>query len=152
MPLRGLFILNCYGKWGASVMHTPHHLPTVFLLKVARIFGPLLLVDGRALGEPATRFYWSTGGGRRPASIGRQAERTGSPLPFGDRRIIDGSERISYPVSRAYICKILKFWFPLLYNEPISVSHFSSFTTHFASKQYNGWISMISKKTQIILQ
>ncbi len=35
--------------------------PPVFLLKVTRIFSPLLLVDGRALQEPATNFYWSTG-------------------------------------------------------------------------------------------
>ncbi len=76
---------------------------------------------------------------RQPASIGRQAaavdplllvDRRREPAArfhFGDRRIIDGSERISYPVSRACIRKILKFWFLLLDNEPISVSHFSSF-------------------------
>jgi hypothetical protein len=53
----------------------------------AKIFGPLLLVDGRALRE---------------------------------MRVLT----VSYPVSRAYKCKV---WFLSLDEEPISGSHFSSF-------------------------
>ncbi len=54
----------------------PH--PPVVLLKVTRIVSPLLLVDGQALREPATHFYWSTcGENRQPASICRQADHWG---------------------------------------------------------------------------
>jgi hypothetical protein len=54
--------------------HPPLPHPPVFLPKVTRIFGPFLLVDGRALRQPATDFYWSTfGENRQLASIGRQA-------------------------------------------------------------------------------
>jgi hypothetical protein len=35
-------------------------------------------------------------------SIGRHAERTGNPLLFVNRLIIEAFQRISYPVSRAY--------------------------------------------------
>ncbi len=61
-------------------MHPPPH-PPVFLPKITRIFGPLLLINGRALREPAsptTHFYWSTcGENRQPASICRQADHWG---------------------------------------------------------------------------
>ncbi len=84
---------------------SPH--PPVFLPKVTRIFGPFLLVDGRALRQPATHFYWSTGG------------ETGNLLLFDDSQNIEGSQRILYPVSRAYTCQIFSFFYSLLGNEPI---------------------------------
>ncbi len=43
-------------------------------------------------------------------------------------------------------------WFLLQDNEPISRSYFSSFLHILPLKQYTGWISMKSMKTQIILQ
>ncbi len=43
-------------------------------------------------------------------------------------------------------------WFLLQDNEPISRSPFSSFLHILPLKQYTGWISMKSMKTQIILQ
>ncbi len=67
-PHTVLFIPNRYWKWGASVRLTPPPHPPVFLPKLTRIFGPFLLVDGRALPQPATHFYWSTGGENRQLS------------------------------------------------------------------------------------
>ncbi len=67
---RLLFILNCYSKWGTSViLYTPPP-PTFFC---------------RKLREYSARSYWSTAErceNRQPASIGLQAERTCSPLLF----------------------------------------------------------------------
>ncbi len=45
-----LFILNRYWQWGASVIHAPNPPTNCFSAEsCARIFGTLLLVDGRAL-------------------------------------------------------------------------------------------------------
>ncbi len=100
------------------------------------------------------RSYWSTAEpceNWQPTSIGRHAERTGNPLLFVDRQIIEGLQGISYPVSRAYTMQNSEVWFLSLDDEPIRGSHFSSFVHILHLKQYNGWISMKSMKTQIIL-
>ncbi len=84
----------------------------------------------RKLREYSARSYWSTAepcDNRQRTSIGRQAEKTGNLLLFVDSQIIEGSQRILYPVSRAYTCQIFSFSYSLLGNEPISRSHFSSF-------------------------
>ncbi len=64
---------------------------------------------------------------RQLTCIGRHAERTGNPLLFVDRRIIEGFQQISYPVSRAYTTQKSEVWFLSLDDEPIRGSHFSSF-------------------------
>ncbi len=102
-----------------------------------RIFGPLLLVDGRALLEPATHFYCSTCGEKD------------NLLLFVNRRIIEGFQRISNPVSRAYTMQHLKLLFLSLDDEPIRVSHLSSFIRILPLKQYNDSISMKSIKHKL---
>ncbi len=119
--------------------HPPLH-PPVFLPKITRIFGSLLLVDGQALREPETHFYWSTGG-EKPATC----------LYLSTDEIIEGYQRILYPVSRAYTYQIFSFSYSLLGNEPISGSHFSGFLHILPLKQYKGWISIKSMKMKIIL-
>ncbi len=57
----------------------------------------------------------------------------------------------SHPVNRAYTHNILQFSYFLLGNEPIRGSHFSIFLHILSLKQYNGWISIKSIKTKIIL-
>jgi hypothetical protein len=112
-------------KYSPPLPHAP-----VFLPKVTRIFGPLLLVDGRALPEPATHFYWSTyGENRQPDSICRQADR------MIQMRAI---HKTHLPVSGDRTCQILTVWFLSLDDEPIRGSHFSSFLHILPLKQYNG--------------
>ena len=65
-----------------------------------------------------------------------------------------GCERrkcVSHPENRAYTHQILQFSYFLPGNEPIRGSHFSSFQHILPLKQYNGWISIKSIKTKIIL-
>ncbi len=121
---------------GRSEYTPPLPHPPVVLLKVTRIFGPLLLVDGRALRELATNFYWSTcGENRQHASICRQADHWGA-----SRDLISSKQG-----------QISEVWFLSLDDEPIRGSHFSSFVHILPLKQYNGWTSMKSMRTQIIL-
>ncbi len=94
-------------------MHTTPLHPPVFLPKVTRIFGPLLLVDSRELREPATCFYWSTG--REDDSDEGHTQDSVS----GDRT-----------------CQILTVLFLLVDKEPISGSHISSFLHILPLKQY----------------
>ncbi len=106
------------------------------------------------LREYSARSYWSTAEpceNWQPTSIYRHAERTGIPLLFVDRRIIEGFQQISYPVSRAYTMQNSEVWFHSLDDEPIRGSHFSSFLHILPLKLHNCWISMKSMKTQIIL-
>jgi hypothetical protein len=59
----------------------------------------------RKLREYSAHSYWLTAEpceNRQPTSIGRQAEKTGNLPLFVDIRIIEGYQRILYPVSRAY--------------------------------------------------
>jgi hypothetical protein len=84
----------------------------------------------KKLREYSARSYWSMAercDNRQRNSIGRQAEKIGNLLLFVNNRIIEGSQWILYPVSRAYTCQIFSFSYSLLGNEPISGSHFSSF-------------------------
>ncbi len=54
-------------------------------------------------------------------------------------------------LNTVYTHNILQFSYFLLGNEPIRGSHFSSFLHILSLKQYNGWISIKSIKTKIIL-
>ena len=103
---------------------------------------PTYLFFCRKLREYSACSYWSTAercDNRQRTSIGRHAERTGNLLLFVDRRIIEGYQRVLYPVNRAYTCQFFSFSYSLLGNEPISGSHFSSFLHILPLKQYNGW-------------
>ena len=115
---------------------------------------PTNLFFCRKLREYSARSYWSTAercDNRQRTSIGRHAERTGNLLLFVDRRIIEGYQRVLYPVNRAYTCQIFSFSYSLLGNEPIGGSHFSSFLHILPLKQYKGRISIKSMKMKIIL-
>ena len=111
----------------------------------------------RKLREYSACSYWSTAErceNRQPASIGRQAERTGSRLLFFDRQrepaarfylskggeddSDEGHMQDSPPVSGDITFQIFTVWFLLLDNEPISGSHFSSFLHILPLKQYKG--------------
>ncbi len=88
------------------------------------------------LREYSARSYWSTAEpceNRQPTSIGRHAERTGNPLLYVDKQIIEGLQGISYPV-RAYTMQNSEVWFLSLDDEPIRGSHFSRFLHILPSK------------------
>ncbi len=105
--------------------HPPLH-PPVFLSKVTRILGPLLSVDGRALREPATHFYWSTGGeNQQLASICRQPNNWGVSAD-----LIPSVQGLYMPNFFIFLFLTGKW------------SHFSSFLHILPLKQYKGWISI----------
>jgi hypothetical protein len=139
-----LFILNRYGIRGSSVRLSPKQFSLEFSARIARTHGQILLVDSLELQEPATCFYWSTGReNRQPASICQQAGRMIQIRAIRKAHL--------QWVGRVH-AKFWRFWFLLLDNAPISGSNFSSFLHILPLEQYKGWLSMKSKKTQIILQ
>ncbi len=125
------YLININNE-GRSEYTPPLLHPPVVLLKVTRIFGPLLLVDGRALRELATHFYWSTcGENRQPASICRQADHWGAS---GD--LISSKQGLYY--AKFWSLASLTGWWA---HQRISLFQFP---THFASKTVQ-WLNFNEK-------
>ncbi len=101
-------------------MHPPPSHPPVFLRKVTRIFGPLLLA------EPSKN--------RQPTSIGRHAEKTSNPFLFVDRQIIWGVSGDLIPSDQGLY--YAKFWSLVSLTGWWAHQRISlfQFPTHFASK------------------